>query len=1183
MSPSNAADVPGIKAMPLRVGEGAPGFQLRSGASLGIDFTNSLRFERLAAAQNLMNGAGIAAGDVDEDGLVDLFFVHRERASGLYRNLGEWRFTNITASAGVSLTNLTATGAVLADVNGDGHLDLLVTSFGGPHALLLGDGKGHFQDVTVASGLSSRTGATSMALSDLDGDGDLDLYFCNFGTASPLRDGAQLSERLVNGVPTITGRWAKRVKIVDGRYLELGEPDVLFWNDGKGKFTPAEWSTTFVGEDGLPLAEAPLDFGLAVQIRDINGDGAPDIYVCNDFQTPDRIWLGDGRGKFRAAPRFATRNMSYASMGVDFADVDRDGHLDFVTVEMLNRDPRRHITSLPALDARIRVPGLGLDREDIPRNGFYRNRGDNTWEEIACFAGLAASDWSWTPIFLDVDLDGWEDLLISNGLLHDVNDKDIGMRVKNRRRTNMRGDPALLAQYPPIHAPKCAFRNRRDLTFEDVGKAWGFEAVQPGYGMVTADVDGDGDLDVFLNCLDGPPLIYENRGGAPRVAVRLRGRSGNIQAAGARLVLHGGPVVQRQDIVVGGQYLSGSDPQRVFAAGAGAMRLEVVWRNGRRTRVADIRANHRYEIDEAEVSSVEEPIPMTAPLPQLFEDVSARLGHTHAEELYDDFAEHPLLPRRLSQMGPGLAIADLDGDGNDDVAIGGGRPGAVTVYRGDGKGGLVADPGWTQGPLVADSLGILAMPGGQGPGALVVAQANYEPVREQGGLLLGRRGAGKPVEVWVETGATNGVGPGDGGVGLAAADADGDGRLEWFVGGARGGALWTVDPGQSRRLRSIATGATGVPGMTHATWADLDADGHAELVTVAEWGGICVADGRTGAKSSIQVPSLKGWWRGVAAGDLDGDGQLDLVVANWGRNSEWSVWGANRPALLLGDLDGNGLLDWLEVRVDASGAWRPWRDRDAVLAAVPDLAAKATSHAVFANADLRGWIGDRLQFHAVDTLDSLILMNRGGRLEPMALPDVVQRAPASGPVVADFDGDGREDLYLGQNCFTVRPDESRQDAGRGLLLRGDGKGGFEALDAERSGIRIYGEQRGAATGDLDGDGRSDLVTTQNGAPTVLLMNRGAVPGVRVRIAGPAGNPCGWGGSVRLQFGTVWGPLRNLTGGSGYASQDSPVPVLATPTRPTGIEVRWPGGKVTRAELSGEVREITVGGDGVMVK
>ncbi len=1177
-----ATDVAGVRSTVLRIAEGAAGFELRPAASIGIDFTNSLRFTRLSAAQNLMNGAGIAAGDVDGDGRVDLFFCHRDGASALYLNRGKGPFTNITASVGVALTQLTASGAVFADVNGDRYLDLLVSSFGGPHALLLGDGQGHFRDATVESGIASKTGGTSMALADLDGDGDLDLYFCNFGTISPLRDNAELSERMVNGMPTVTGRWAKRVRIVDGRYLELGEPDVLFWNDGRGKFTPADWRTTFQDEAGGPLAEAPPDFGLAVQIRDVDGDGHPDIYVCNDFQTPDRLWLGDGRGRFRAAPRFALRSMSYASMGVDFADIDRDGHLDFLTAEMLNRDPERHLRSLPALEPRIRLPGFGADREEIPRNGLYRNRGGNTWEEIACFAGVAASDWSWTPLFLDVDLDGWEDLLISNGHLHDVNDKDVGMKVKSKRRSNVRGDRALLAEYPPINAPKCVFRNRRDLTFEDVSRSWGFDAARPAHGMVSADLDGDGDLDLVLNCLEGPPLVYFNRGSAPRVSVRLRGRAPNTAAVGAKVTLLGGPITQSQEIVLGGQYLSSSEPLRVFAAGSGPMTIRIRWRNGRQTVVGDVKPNRRYEIDEDLATSVVPAVVESRPPAALFEDLTERLGHRHVEEMADDFAEQPLLPRRLSQLGPGVAVADVDGDGKEDVVVAAGRPGVVEVLLGDGEGKLRPAPDWNLGPLLSDAIGVLVLPAERGPSILLAGLLDFDPPRGSGPAVLARRQATGAVEGWL-AGPSPAGGMGPAAPVLAAADADGDGRIDLFMGDADGGAIWTVGAGKPSRARRVETGFARVPGIGAAVWADLDADGFPELITAGEWGRIAITDGRTGKASALRVPAVTGWWRSLAAGDFNGDGRLDLVAGNWGRNSEWAIWGGNRPALLLGDLDGNGTPEWLEARVEASGGWRPWRGRDAVLAAIPEFSQRAPTHAAFAHADLREWVGKRAVAHTVDTLDSFILINRGDRLEPMALPDIAQRSPVAGVVVADFDGDGREDVFLAQNWFAVRPDDVCQDTGRGLLLRGDGQGGFDPMDGAASGIRLYGEQRGAATGDPDGDGRADLFVAQNGTSTAWLRNRGAKPGLRVRVAGPPGNPAGWGGSVRLRWGSKWGPVRGLTGGGGYGSQDSVVLVLATPTPPTGIELRWPGGRVTTADLSGEIREVTVGADGVMMR
>ncbi len=675
------SEQPGFRVAPLRV---APsdriGFTLLNPAELGIDFVNALSPQRAQTFQNLLNGSGLAAADVDGDGLVDLYFCHKQAANQLYRNLGNGRFTNITAQAGVGCTNQTSSGAVVGDLNGDGAPDLIVSAFGGPNAVLLNDGQGRFTEVTAASGIAGKGGYTSMALSDVDGDGDLDLYLCNFGVQAILREGGVISTRIINGQPQVTGRHANRLRIIDGMLFEFGEPDTLFLNDGKARFTPVPWESAFIGMDGRPMSP-PWDFGLAVQIRDANGDGWPDIYVCNDFQTPDRLWLGDGQGQFREASIFALRNMSYASMGVDFGDLDRDGRYDFLTVEMLSETLPQHLRTSSPMAPVKRRPGQFAAREEFARNCLYWNRGDGTWAEIANFAGVSATGWSWTPLFLDVDLDGWEDVLVSNGHLHDVNNRDVAALNRARPGQNLQNTKDNLLKYPPLESPKFAFRNRRDLTFEDVSNAWSFNSPRIAHGMIGVDYDDDGDLDVVMNAIQGPPLIYRNDSTAPRIAIRLKGLPPNVGGIGAQLILTGGPVVQRQEMVAGGQYLSHSQLQRTFAAGSGEHELEVRWRSGKRSVVRGLRANHIYEIEEAGATPAPAPEPARVPRPW-FTDVSERLGHVHPEPPFDDWAQQPLLPQQYSQLGPGVAWIDLNGDGHVDLFIGSGRGGPPGTYWG---------------------------------------------------------------------------------------------------------------------------------------------------------------------------------------------------------------------------------------------------------------------------------------------------------------------------------------------------------------------------------------------------------------------------------------------------------------------------------------------------------------------
>ena len=1086
---------------------GRTGFTLLKPADLGIDFTNSLADVRAQQFQNLMNGSGLAAADFDGDGLPDLYLTHKQAANQLYRNLGGWQFTNATATSGAACTNLSSSGALAGDLNGDGAPDLLVSSFGGPHACLLNDGKGHFTDVTAAAGFTGNSGATSMALADVDGDGDLDVYLCNYAVQAILRDGGIVSTRVINGKPVVTGRYAKRVKIENGRMYELGDPDVLFLNDGRGHFTPAAWEKMFADADGRPVP-APPDLGLSVQIRDVNGDGLPDIYVCNDFQTPDHLWLGDGPGHFREASVWTQRNMSYGSMGVDFADLDRDGRLDFVTIEMLDAELGKHLRGLSPTVPVNRLPGQFAYREELARNCLYWQRPDGTFAELANFAGVSATGWSWAALFLDVDLDGWEDLLISNGYMHDVNDRDISALMHARGNQEVQPTKDNLLLFPRLEPPKAAFRNRHDLTFERVSTAWGFDSTRPTYGMITADFDGDGDLDVVLNCLEGPPLIYRNDSIAPRVAVRLKGRAPNTAGLGAKITLRGGPVTQMQEMIGGGPYLSGSDTLRVFAAGPGDLTLEVEWRSGRRSRIPGVQANCIYEVDEAVSEPVERPARAPAPAP-LFTEATAKLDHSHFDGPFDDFGQQPLLHRRLSALGPQVVVADVNGDGRDDVVIGAGRGSPIAVRLGDGAGGF-ADLELPGGNLPDDVIGLAWLPGPRGQGSLLAALANYEsgdtnqPAVLRWDFAGGRAQAGEPVP---PLGSSPGA--------LALGDVDGDGQADLFVGGRVTPRRWPEAP-VSKLFRNAAgkfavdeanTRALAGAGLvTAAMFADVDGDRRADLVLATEFGPVRIYRNQDGQLAEWDAPvtfgparttlgHFTGWWSSVAVADVDGDGHPDLIAGNWGRNSNWQIWGDGLPRVIYGDLNGDGVVTAVEA-VLAGGRVMPWRDRDTVARGLPDLLSRFPTNTKFSEATLADIFGPqfaRTRELGVTTLASMVFLNRGDHFDAAELPAQAQWSCVNAITTADIDGDGHPDLFLAQNCFSVRPDDLALDSGRGLWLRGDGKGGFGPLPGDQSGVIVYGEQRGAATGDFNGDGHPDLVVTQNGTATRLFLGtRGKV-------------------------------------------------------------------------------------------
>ncbi|PYJ97153.1 MAG: hypothetical protein DME23_16985, partial [Verrucomicrobia bacterium] len=779
---------------------GRTGFTLLKGSVTGILFANLLDDEHSLTNRNLLSGSGVAAGDVDGDGRVDLYFCGLDNPNALYRNLGQWKFEDITASAGVACAGQYSTGAVLADIDGDGDLDLLVNALGGGTRLFLNDGQGHFTESTD-SGLIRRQGSMSMALADVDGNGTLDLYVANF-RAETIRDEptTKFHGQLVEGRPVITAVNDRPATLPDytnrfvltpsGNVLEFGEPDVLYLNDGRGHFQPRSYTDgSFLDEDGVPLTDPPRDWGLAAQFHDLDDDGAPDIYVCNDLFTPDRIWINDGQGKFRALPRLALRNTSTFSMGVDFADIDRDGYVDFFVVDMLSRDhQKRHVQVSESNPTPLPV-GLIDIRPQVLRNNLQINRGDGTFAEATYYAGLEASEWSWGPIFLDVDLDGFEDILVTNGQLRDFQNIDMANRIEALRAAGKLTRPEwlkLLRSYPSLVTAKVIFRNRGNRTFEEKGAEWGFSTPGISQGTCLADLDGDGDLDVVVNNLNGAAGLYRNESNAPRVAVRLKGQAPNTRGIGAKIWLYGGAVpVQSQEMICGGRYLSGDDAMRVFATGSlsNEMRIEVRWRSGRRSVVNGVKANRLYELEEAGAEPANStPSSKETPNSQLptsnsetkpvFEDVSGLIGHVHHEEPYNDFERQPLLPRKLSQLGPGVGWYDVDEDGWEDLIIGSGRGGRLAVYRNDGRGGFKP---WAGAPfekvVTRDQTAVLGTESG-----LWVGSANYEDGLTNGGCVRIYE-ASQKVSAESVLGQRFSAGP------LALADVDGDGQLDLFVGG----------------------------------------------------------------------------------------------------------------------------------------------------------------------------------------------------------------------------------------------------------------------------------------------------------------------------------------------------------------------------------------------------------------
>ena len=600
-------------AVPRR---GHAGFEMLKSSSTGLTHANVVDDEHAMANRDLLTGAGVATGDIDGDGLPDVFLASVERPAALYHNDGRMHLKDVTATSGIDTRGLATTCAAFADVDGDGNLDLIVGTHGGPIKLWLGDGKGHFKDATAESGLTGGYAATALTFADVDGDGDLDLYVGTYKVRnaldaySPQARAFDQVVKKVGGQYVVVDQWQKEYRIDDRPDLggvmrsQRADPDLFFINDGRAHFTHVPIAgARFVDEAGKPLSQEPDYFTLAARFYDVNGDGAPDLYVCNDFEDPDQFWINDGKGNFHLVPWLSLRQTSNTCMSVDFGDVNRDGNVDFFTADMMSPTLEARQRQFPTHTTMPKPVGLVNERAQWMRNALQLGRGDGTWAEISELAGVAATDWTWGSAFLDVDLDGYEDLIAVNGHRWDVRDADTFERIRNSfPRVPWNREQG---EFPRLMAQNVVLRNGHDLAFADMSAEWGVGGDRAiSQGIALADLDGDGALDVVVTRLDEPSVVYHNQASAPRIAVRLVGAALNSRGIGAKITVRADSMpVQSREMTAGGYYLSGSDAELVFAMGrAKSATLEVHWPGGRVSTVADAMPNRLYEINEAQAA-----------------------------------------------------------------------------------------------------------------------------------------------------------------------------------------------------------------------------------------------------------------------------------------------------------------------------------------------------------------------------------------------------------------------------------------------------------------------------------------------------------------------------------------------------------------------------------------------------
>ncbi len=1169
---------------------GSPGFKRLAPSRTGVRFSNQLDVEKSLLNQVYLSGSGVALADVNGDGRCDIYLCGLDNPNHLYLNRGNWKFEETAVAYGVECAGNDSTGAVFADLDGDGDPDLIVNTVHSGTLIFRNDGNAFTPVPDPGSGLASGRGGMSLAVADVDADGRLDLYVThyrdttlmdmpnthfNFRTA-----GGRRMISSVDGVPVKGSKYENRFRLNErGGIEENGLPDVLYRNLGQFRFERnVVGGKRFLTAEGAPMPGVLLEWGLSVMFRDVNRDGKPDIYVCNDFDGIDRLWLNVGRGRFREVPSLALRKTSMFSMGVDFADIDRDGLDDFLVVDMLNT---RHRTRKNQMIPRVQyrpVPGRYNDRPQRMRNTLFLNRGFGLFSEIAHYAGITASDWSWCSVFIDVDLDGLEDVLVTNGVERNARHLDTIIRLRKQREgREMSKREILLARrvFPAQATANAAFRNRGGLRFAESAAEWGFDDNDISHGMACGDLDGDGDLDLVVSNLRAPAGVYRNNTAKPRIAVRLAGPPGNTAGIGARIEVEHAEQTQSQEMIAGGRYLSSDDPMRVFAMSRGTARLKVTWPDLTETVVGQAEPNRLYQIRYQAAPAKPSRDEAASPLFSLLKFPEAR---QHVESAASDSKNQPLLPWSLGQEGPGVAWGDLDGDGWEDLAVTNGRGASTLLYRNEAgrkftllesETPLPKSPRDAQSVLITGEL-------------LLQSFSNHDDGLAFGDMATVSQGNGAFRQKLAAKAASAGH--------MAMADVDGDGDLDLFV-AARAlpgrypqptaSWLYLNDGGEWRESAAWSSTLQNTGMVAGAVFADIDSDSAPDLLLACDWGSpkILINDGSrfVDRTEELGLAKFTGFWRGIDAGDFNGDGRIDFVAANRGLNSGYTASTARPFVAYYGDLDEDGRGEIIET-LRENGSLHPRRNLSALNSAMPWLTEHLRDYDHFAQMTVDGLSGPaRLAKAArveITTLQSMVFLRSDSGFEAQPLPPEAQFTAAFSPVVADFDNDGSEDIVLSQNEFGVHSEESRQDGGFGLLLLGRGDGSFKAANIRESGLAVFGEGRGAAAADYNHDGRTDLVIGQNGAKPKRFLNQTKRRGLRVRLQSGGANRDGVGALLRLESGRALGPARVVRLGSGFLSQNAVTQVLGGANQAAALLVAWPSGGKERFKLAPGQSEIT---------